>query len=181
MKGTILGCDHKYPQKSLIPVLRWPIEEVYFKCLLCGDKARFKGTLDKTTGELKSRGLRRHIKTKMTRNKTECLDYYESLNTNNHDLDLRSSLEDRYRHLLEGHAATDPDSTSGNKRMRVDKEAESISSMEDAFNNMGESDSHHSEGLGQFADVVLPKSNSLKANSWFRQDHVNFKASSSGF
>ena len=92
------------------------IEEVYFKCLLCGDKARFKGTLDKTTGELKSSGLRRHIKTKKTRNKLECQTYYEHLNMNNHDLDLQSSLEDQFRHLLDGHAATDPDSTYGKKR-----------------------------------------------------------------
>src|SRR5210317_1066131 len=138
-------------------------EEVLFQCLCC-HKTNFRGKRNKLTKELKASSLLKHMKQKKSRSaEYECLRWYDEIKIGSglQDYDFSSSLMQEYQDQTSTNVAQNGPTpqekppTSSGKRSYEDPSAGSFAGDDDA------SSLSDTENLGEFKEVVLPKSNSL--------------------
>jgi len=144
-------------------------EEVLFQCLCC-HQTNFRGKRNKLTKELKASSLLKHMKQKKSRSgEYECLRWYDEIKIGSglQDYDFSSSLMQEYQDQTstnvaqQGPTPQEKPPTSSCKRSYEDPSAGSFAGDDDA------SSLSDTENLGEFKEVVLPKSNSLTGRACF--------------
>ena len=149
-------------------------EEVNFRCLHCGT-SNLKGKRNRKTGELEASGLKKHISLKRRNGRRECYEYYSEL-----EHDYTTSLVHRAQVPAPDTPQVEESSQPGeaaNNQTEMDNSPPN-SPMEELSDPDESISSSASElDLGQFKDLVLPKSNSLPINAQFsRRKHRTSKA-----
>ena len=142
-------------------------EEVNFRCLQCG-ATNLRGKRNRQTGILIATGLKKHIKQKRSKNgELKCDEHYDQL-----DHDYSTSLMSTA--TVPGHPH--PPASVEEMPLLPDESEEPGMGMSDLEDSSSSASSEMD--LGQFKDIVLPKSNSLPHDAQFsRTKHRTSKDS----
>ena len=144
------------------------VEDVKFRCLNC--HTTLKGKRNIYTRELRAAGLRKHIKLNKVDGVFECMKYYE-------DLKKEMELQD---HDFTSSLITEKKEPTATAKRPYEEEEEEDNISTGGFSGNGEkSSTSGSEDPGQFEDVMLPKSNSLKGLAGFSNQISSFKGKQS--